>query len=65
VELWHEADRRRCAVHKLRSLVAKLPERPGLHQQIKDKFSAAQDEPIDPADADAQTGCGSSNGGVA
>src|SRR5713101_7337524 len=29
-ELWPEADRGRCAVHKLRNVVAKLPRRPGL-----------------------------------
>lgn len=34
-ELWPEADRGRCAVHKLRNIVAKLPDRPGLHEEIK------------------------------
>ena len=43
-ELWPEADRGRCAVHKLRNVVAKLPDRPGLHQAIKDQYWAALDE---------------------
>src|ERR687884_1659031 len=51
-ELWPEADRGRCAVHKLRNVVAKLPDRPGLHQEIKDKYWAALDEAIDPTDAE-------------
>jgi transposase-like protein len=51
-ELWPEADRGRCAVHKLRNIVAKLPDRPGLHQAIKDQFWAALDEATEPADAE-------------
>src|ERR671939_101357 len=51
-ELWPEADRGRCAVHKLRNIVAKLPDRPGLHQQVKDQFWAALDEATDPAEAE-------------
>jgi putative transposase len=37
-QLWPEADRGRCAVHKLRNIVAKLPDRPGLHQELKDTY---------------------------
>jgi len=51
-ELWPEADRGRCAVHKLRNVVAKLPKRSGLHDQIKAKFWAALDDATDPADAE-------------
>ena len=51
-ELWPEADRGRCAVHKLRNVVAKLPNRPGLHQQVKDQYWAALDDAIGPADAE-------------
>ena len=51
-ELWPTADRGRCAVHKLRNVVAKLPDRPGLHQQVKDRFWAALDEATDPVDAE-------------
>src|SRR2546430_7189585 len=32
-ELWPAADRGRCAVHKLRNVVAKLPKRPGLRSE--------------------------------
>jgi transposase-like protein len=51
-ELWPKADRGRCAVHKLRNVVAKLPKRSGLHDQIKAKFWAALDDATDPADAE-------------
>ena len=51
-ELWPEADRGRCAVHKLRNVVAKLPKRPGLRDEIKDKYWAALDDARDPADAE-------------
>ena len=51
-ELWPEADRGRCAVHKLRNVVAKLPKRPGLHDQIKAAYWAALDDATDPADAE-------------
>ena len=43
-ELWPEADRGRCAVHKLRNIVAKLPGRPGLHEEIKRAYWAVLDE---------------------
>jgi putative transposase len=51
-ELWPEADRGRCAVHKLRNIVAKLPGRPGLHEEIKGAYWAALNEAADPADAE-------------
>lgn len=51
-ELWPEADRGRCAVHKLRNVVAKLPKRAGLHEQVKAAYWAALDEATDPADAE-------------
>jgi putative transposase len=51
-ELWPEADRGRCAVHKLRNVVAKLPKRSGLHDQVKAAYWAALDEATDPADAE-------------
>src|SRR5438874_5056426 len=49
-ELWPEADRGRCAVHKVRNVVAKLPRRSGLHDQVKAAYWAALDEATDPAD---------------
>src|SRR6266852_1552155 len=51
-ELWPAADRGRCAVHKLRNVVAKLPDRPGLHEEIKGAYWAALDEATDPTDAE-------------
>src|SRR5437667_5428949 len=51
-ELCPEADRGRCAVHKLRNVVAKLPDRPGLHEEIKGAYWAALDDATDPADAE-------------
>ena len=51
-ELWPAADRGRCAVHKLRNVVAKLPKRPGLRDEIKGKYWAALDEATDPVDAE-------------
>ena len=51
-ELWPAADRGRCAVHKLRNVVAKLPKRPGLRDEIKDKYWAALDDATGPADAE-------------
>ena len=39
-------------MHKLRNVVAKLPKRSGLHEEIKAKFWAALDDATDPADAE-------------
>jgi transposase-like protein len=51
-ELWPDADRQRCTVHRLRNIVAKLPKRPELHERIKSAYWAALDEAIDPHDAE-------------
>ena len=51
-ELWPEADRQRCTVHRLRNILAKLPKRPELHARIKSAYWAALDEAIDPDDAE-------------
>jgi putative transposase len=51
-ELWPEADRGRCAVHKLRNIVAKLPDRPGLHEEVKGAYWAVLNEATDPASAE-------------
>src|SRR5881275_840065 len=51
-ELWPEADRQRCTVHRLRNIVAKLPNRPELHERIKGAYWAALDEATDPEDAE-------------
>jgi putative transposase len=51
-ELWPEADRQRCTVHRLRNIVAKLPSRPALHERVKGAYWAALDEAADPEDAE-------------
>jgi transposase-like protein len=51
-ELWPEADRQRCTVHRLRNILAKLPNRPELHERIKSAYWAALDDAIDPNDAE-------------
>lgn len=51
-ELWPDAERGRCAVHKLRNVVAKLPKRSGLHDEVKAAYWAALDEATDPTDAE-------------
>src|SRR5215472_4242539 len=51
-ELWPEADRQRCTVHRLRNILAKLPNRPELHDRIKSAYWAALDEALDPDDAE-------------
>jgi putative transposase len=51
-QVWPDADRGRCAVHKLRNVVAKLPDRPGLHEEVKGAYWAVLNEATDPADAE-------------
>jgi len=51
-ELWPEADRQRCTVHRLRNILAKLPKRPELHERVKGAYWAALDEALDPEDAE-------------
>ena len=51
-ELWPEADRQRCTVHRLRNIIAKLPKRAELHERIKGAYWAALDEATDPEDAE-------------
>ena len=48
-EAWPEALGQRCTVHKLRNLLAKLPER--LHAGVKARYWAALDEATSPTDA--------------
>ena len=52
-ELWPDADRGRCTVHRLRNLLAKLPKRPALHARIRAAYWAALDTATSPADAEA------------
>ena len=51
-ELWPDADRQRCSVHRLRNILAKLPERPGLHARVRAAYWAALDEAASPAEAE-------------
>jgi len=52
-ELWPDADRGRCAVHRLRNVLAKLPKRPVLHASIRAAYWAALDTATSPAEAEA------------
>jgi transposase-like protein len=51
-ELWPEADRQRCSVHRLRNVLAKLPERDGLHARVRAAYWAALDGAADPQEAE-------------
>jgi len=51
-ELWPDADRARCTVHRLRNLLAKLPDRPGLHAKVRAAYWAALDAATCPEDAE-------------
>ena len=51
-ELWPDADRGRCTVHRLRNVLAKLPERPGLHARVRAAYWAALDGAMSPAEAE-------------
>ena len=52
-ELWPDADRQRCSVHRLRNLLAKLPKRPALHARVRAAYWAALDTATTPAEAEA------------
>jgi putative transposase len=51
-ELWPDADRGRCAVHRLRNILAKLPQRPGLHARVRAAYWAALDTATTPSEAE-------------
>src|SRR5919198_4954224 len=52
-EVWPEADRGRCTVHRLRNVLAKLPKRDEqLQAQVKRAYWAALDQAADPAEAE-------------
>src|SRR5712691_6103654 len=54
-ELWPNADRGRCAVHRLRNILAKLPKRPEVLDRIKRAYWQALDEATDPEDAERRS----------
>jgi putative transposase len=51
-ELWPDADRQRCTVHRPRNVLAKLPKRGDVRERVKRAYWAALDEATDPADAE-------------
>jgi putative transposase len=51
-ELWPDADRGRCAVHRLRNILAKLPQRPELHARVRAAYWAALDGAMSPQEAE-------------
>lgn len=53
-EIWPEAYRQRCSVHRLRNIMAKLPKDAKLHERIHGSYWAALDEATSPADAEAR-----------
>jgi putative transposase len=53
VELWPDADRQRCTVHRLRNILAKLPKRGDIQERVKAAYWAALDEAISPAEAES------------
>jgi transposase-like protein len=53
-ELWPDADRQRCTVHRLRNVLAKLPKKPDLHERIRRTYWAALDEATSPQEAEAR-----------
>src|SRR5437588_3039390 len=54
-EVWSQADRGRCTVHKLRNVLAKLPLRhTEQREQVMRAYWAALEETADPADAERQ-----------
>ncbi|MEO7295574.1 MAG: transposase [Candidatus Limnocylindria bacterium] len=54
-ELWPGADRQRCAVHRLRNILAKLPKNQALHDRIRAAYWSALDEADSPEQAGLRT----------
>jgi putative transposase len=53
-ELWPDSDRQRCTVHRLRNVLAKLPQRQDLHTRVRDAYWAALDLAGSAADGEAR-----------
>jgi putative transposase len=51
-ELWPDADRQRCTVHRLRNILAKVPDRDDLHKRVRAAYWRALDEATSPAEAE-------------
>lgn len=52
-ELWPEADRQRCSVHRLRNILAKLPKREDVRKRVQAAYWAALDQASSPEQAEA------------
>ena len=52
-ELWPEADRQRCTVHRLRNILAKLPRREDVRRRVQAAYWAALDSAASPEEAEA------------
>jgi transposase-like protein len=52
-ELWPEADRQRCSVHRLRNILAKLPKRADVRRRVQAAYWAALDEAASAEEAEA------------
>jgi putative transposase len=52
-ELWPEADRQRCSVHRLRNVLAKLPKRGDIRKRVQAAYWAALDEATSAEEAEA------------
>ena len=53
-QLWPDADRQRCTVHRLRNVLAKLPKKPLLHERVRRAYWAALDGATSPQDAESR-----------
>jgi len=51
-ELWPDADRGRCTVHRLRNVLTKLPKRAALHARVRAAYWAALDGAASPSEAE-------------
>ncbi len=53
-ELWPDADRQRCTVHRLRNILAKLPKKSPRVEEVKQAYWLALNEAASPEDAEAR-----------
>ncbi len=53
-ELWPEADRQRCSVHRLRNILAKLPKREDVRSRVQAAYWTALDEAASPQEAEGR-----------
>jgi putative transposase len=53
-ELWPDSDRQRCAVHRLRNILAKLPKNQQLRDHVRNAYWAALDKAGSAADGEGQ-----------